>query len=177
MEDSTDRSNGLLNPQQPLKVDDKQNLFTNVSVIGAVENISQSSELGLNHTIQSAIDKWTGKQAVDLSPPINSSVAKSNSSKESGFSVVQAQATNQKIYFAPLALTIAKLPVVVKKPADIAPTGLVINGVKSSYDVNSTLSIDPSFVVDGDGWKDVSKGEHPTFYSIERDKAFVLVCQ
>jgi hypothetical protein len=33
----------------------------------------------------------------------------------------------------------------------------VINGVKSSYDVGSTLSIDPSFVVDGDGWKDVSK--------------------
>ncbi len=37
-------------------------------------------------------------------------------------------------------MAITKLPL--KKPADIAPTGLVINGVKASYDVNSTLSID-----------------------------------
>jgi surface antigen/pimeloyl-ACP methyl ester carboxylesterase/uncharacterized protein with LGFP repeats len=157
MENSTDRYHELLNPQQPLKVDDKQNLFANTLVIGTIENISQSSGLGLNHTVQSAIDKWTGKQAVDLSPPINSSVAKSSSSKESGVSIVQPQVTSQKLYFAPLATTITKVPVVIKKPADIAPAGLVINGVKSSYDVNSTLLIDPSFVVDGDGWKDVSK--------------------
>jgi hypothetical protein len=156
MEDYTDRSHELLNPQQPLKVDDKQNLFTNTLLIGSVENISQSSELGLNHTVQSAIDKWTGKQAIDLSPPINSSATKNNYSKESVISLVQSEVANPHRYFASLA-TFTAAPAVLKKPADIAPQGLVINGVKSSYDVNSTLSIDPSFVVDGDGWKDISK--------------------
>jgi surface antigen len=157
MENSTDRSHELFNPQQLPKVDDKQNLFANPLVIDTVENISQSSGLGLNHTVQSVIDKWTGRQAIDLSTPINSSVIKSSSSKESGVIIVQPQIISQKLSFAPLATTITKLPVVLNKPADIAPTGLVINGVKSSYDVGSTLSIDPSFVVDGDGWKDVSK--------------------
>jgi UTP-glucose-1-phosphate uridylyltransferase len=66
MENSFDRANELLNLQQPLKVDDKQNLSANTLVIGTIDSISQSSGLGLNHTVQSAIDKWTGKQAVDL---------------------------------------------------------------------------------------------------------------
>ncbi len=38
-----------------------------------------------------------------------------------------------------------------------APNTLTVNGVKSSYDLNSTLSIDPSFVTDNNGWQDVGK--------------------
>ncbi|AFY94438.1 C2 family cysteine protease [Chamaesiphon minutus] len=38
-----------------------------------------------------------------------------------------------------------------------APTTLTVNGVKSSYDLNSTLTIDPSFVTDNNGWQDVGK--------------------
>jgi hypothetical protein len=155
MESLLDRSNGLLNPQQPLKVDDRQNLFTSTLGIGAVDHINQSNGAGLNHTVQSAIDKWAGKQAIDITSPSNSPIANSNLSKSAGISVVQAPVTKQ--YHSALAALIKVAPAAIKIPADIAPTGLVINGVKSSYDVGSTLSIDPSFVVDGDGWKDVSK--------------------
>ena len=38
-----------------------------------------------------------------------------------------------------------------------APNTLTVNGVKSSYDLNSTLTIDPSFVTDNNGWQDVGK--------------------
>jgi hypothetical protein len=38
-----------------------------------------------------------------------------------------------------------------------APQTLTVNGVKSSYDLNSTLTIDPSFVADNNGWQDVGK--------------------
>jgi Calpain family cysteine protease len=38
-----------------------------------------------------------------------------------------------------------------------APTTLSVNGVKDSYDLNSTLTIDPSFVTDNNGWQDTSK--------------------
>lgn len=34
---------------------------------------------------------------------------------------------------------------------------MTVNGVKSSYDLNSTLTIDPSFVTDNNGWQDVGK--------------------
>jgi len=37
------------------------------------------------------------------------------------------------------------------------PKALAVNGVKSNYDLNSTLTIDPSFVTDNNGWQDVSK--------------------
>jgi hypothetical protein len=88
MENLLDRTNELFNPQQPSKVDDKQNLFANTLMVGAVENISQSSGLGLNHTVQGAIDKWMSVKAIDLSPAINSSVTKSNSSKSAGVSII-----------------------------------------------------------------------------------------
>jgi hypothetical protein len=78
MESLLDRSNGLLNPQQPLKVDDRQNLFTSTLGIGAVDHINQSNSAGLNHTVQSAIDKWAGKQAIDITSPSNSLIANSN---------------------------------------------------------------------------------------------------
>jgi uncharacterized protein with LGFP repeats len=155
MENSIDRNNESLNPQQPLKVDDKQNLFVNTLVIGTVESISQSSGLGLNNTVQSAIDKWAGKQAVDLSPLVGNPIVSNNSFKSAAITIVQSPVT--KIYQAPLASLIAVPPAVVKKPANIVPTGLVINGVKSIYDMGSTLSITPSFVMDGNGWKDISK--------------------
>lgn len=38
-----------------------------------------------------------------------------------------------------------------------APQTLTVNGVKSSYALNSTLTIDPSFVADNNGWQDVGK--------------------
>ena len=155
MESSFDRAYESLNP--PLKVDDKQNLFANTMVIGAVESSSQNSGSGLNHTVQSAIDKWAGKQAIDLVSASNSLRSKSNSAQAAGIRIVQAESPIQKIAYTSLAATISAKPVVLKQLANTAPTGLVINGVKSSYAAGSTLSIDPSFVVDGNGWKDVSK--------------------
>jgi FG-GAP-like repeat len=47
--------------------------------------------------------------------------------------------------------------VVSNAPTNIAPQALIINGIKSSYDVNSTLTIDPSFVTDTNGWQDLTK--------------------
>jgi hypothetical protein len=38
-----------------------------------------------------------------------------------------------------------------------APANLIVNGVKSSYDLNSVLSIDSGSVTDNNGWQDVSK--------------------
>jgi hypothetical protein len=58
MENSFDHANELLNLQQPLKVDDKLNLFVNTLVISSIESINQNSGLGLNHTVSGAVDKW-----------------------------------------------------------------------------------------------------------------------
>jgi Bacterial pre-peptidase C-terminal domain len=38
-----------------------------------------------------------------------------------------------------------------------ASQNLTINGIKSNYDPTSTLTIDPSFVSDSNGWQDVAK--------------------
>ena len=46
---------------------------------------------------------------------------------------------------------------VVIKPVNIAPKSLAITGVKSSYELNSTLSIDSGLVSDSNGWQDLSK--------------------
>ena len=43
------------------------------------------------------------------------------------------------------------------KPVNIAPKSLVITGVNSSYELNSTLSIDSGLVSDSNGWQDISK--------------------
>jgi uncharacterized protein with LGFP repeats len=156
MENSLAHSNDFLNPQQPLKVDDKQNLLPSILAINPVESTLQSSGSGLNYGVQETIDKWASKQPSDYSLSIGSS--KTNDTvKGAVVSLFTSEAKTPKLHFAPQAITVSKLPVAIKKPADIVPTGLVINGVKSSYDVGSTLSIDPSFVVDGDGWKDVNK--------------------
>jgi hypothetical protein len=49
------------------------------------------------------------------------------------------------------------MAVVSNTPTNIAPLALTINGVKSSYDVNSTLTIDPSYATDTNGWQDITK--------------------
>ncbi|PSB58863.1 C2 family cysteine protease [Chamaesiphon polymorphus] len=41
--------------------------------------------------------------------------------------------------------------------SNTAPATLTVNGVKDSYALNSTLTIDPSFVTDNNGWQDVGK--------------------
>jgi Bacterial pre-peptidase C-terminal domain/FG-GAP-like repeat len=43
------------------------------------------------------------------------------------------------------------------KAANIAPNTPVITGIKSSYDANSTLTIDSGSIADSNGWQDVSK--------------------
>jgi pimeloyl-ACP methyl ester carboxylesterase len=48
---------------------------------------------------------------------------------------------------------VAAIPIV----KNAAPQALVINGVKSSYDANSTLTIDPSYATDTNGWQDLTK--------------------
>jgi hypothetical protein len=45
----------------------------------------------------------------------------------------------------------------VVKVVNNAPVSLTISGVKSSYDLNSILSIDSGLVTDSNGWQDVSK--------------------
>lgn len=157
MENSLDNSNIFLNPQQPLKVDDKQNSLANILVISSVDSPIQGSGSGLSYSDRATVDKWMSQQSTNYLSPIEK--YKNSQSLEQGsvVNVFKPEPTTPKLYFAPLAITVTRLPVVVKTPADIAPTGLVVNGVKSSYDMGSTLSIDPSFVVDGDGWKDVSK--------------------
>ncbi len=42
-------------------------------------------------------------------------------------------------------------------PSNIDPKSLQINGLKSSYDANSTLTLGNSYVSDGNGWRDISK--------------------
>jgi murein DD-endopeptidase MepM/ murein hydrolase activator NlpD len=155
MENSLDHSNEFLNPQQPLKVDDKQSLIPSILAINPVDSTPQSSGSGLSYGDREMLDKWASKQAIYLTQGINIPIVSINSSKSPGINVVYAPDL-KKYHLAPAA-SIAIAPIVVKKPADIAPTGLVVNGVKSSYDVGSTLSIDPSFVVDGDGFQDISK--------------------
>ncbi len=49
------------------------------------------------------------------------------------------------------------LAVVGNTPTNIKPQASIVNGVKSSYNVNSTLTIDPSYISDNDGWQDVTK--------------------
>jgi hypothetical protein len=43
------------------------------------------------------------------------------------------------------------------KALNIAPQAPIITGIKSSYDVNSTLTIDSGYITDTNGWQDVSK--------------------
>jgi hypothetical protein len=52
--------------------------------------------------------------------------------------------------------------------SNTAPTTLTVNGVKSSYDLNSTLTIDPSYVTDNNGWQDVSKVDFWLTDSLDR---------
>lgn len=49
------------------------------------------------------------------------------------------------------------MQVVSNNPINTAPQSLTINGVKTSYDFNSTLTIAPSFVSDNNGWQDITK--------------------
>jgi hypothetical protein len=49
------------------------------------------------------------------------------------------------------------MTVVSNTPTNIAPQSVIINGLKSGYDANSTLTIDPtSSVSDNNGWQDVN---------------------
>jgi uncharacterized protein with LGFP repeats/LysM repeat protein len=49
------------------------------------------------------------------------------------------------------------MQVVSNNPINTAPQSLVINGVKTSYNTNSSLTIDPSFISDNNGWQDINK--------------------
>jgi hypothetical protein len=46
---------------------------------------------------------------------------------------------------------------IVIKPVNLAPKSLAITGIKSSYEVNSTLAIDSGLVSDSNGWQDLNK--------------------
>jgi predicted Zn-dependent protease len=158
MESSFDRANELLNPQQPLKVDDKQNLFANTLVIGTVESINQSSGLGLNHTVQSAIDKWAGKQPIDLSTPINIPVLQGSSVKTPGVSIIQPETKAQKIYHAALSVTALSVPAISGiKLINTAPINIIFYLDKISYSPNSNIAISNGYSLDNNGWQDINK--------------------
>jgi Matrixin len=156
MDNSLDRLSESLNLSQPLKIDDKQNIFASISSIGAGDDLVKNSCSVLGHKVQNAIDNWTGKQAIDYSP-IMSSVAKSNSATAAGISIVKPQSANLQIAHAPLAVIVPTLSTSAKKLPNIAPQSLVITGIKSSYEVNSKLSIDSGLSSDSNGWQDISK--------------------
>jgi hypothetical protein len=156
MDNSLGRLTEALNSPQPLKIDDRQHLFTGGSTIGTSDSLAHSSGSAFSHTIHNAIDYWTGKQAIDYSPIITS-VAKSNSDTAAGISIVKPQLANPQIAHIPLALIVSTLSTPAKKLPNIAPQSLVITGIKSSYEVNSKLSIDSGLISDSNGWKDISK--------------------
>jgi hypothetical protein len=65
--------------------------------------------------------------------------------------VQQASATAS----SPYKLNFSNDPLLVAPMS--TPQGLIVNGVKSSYAANSTLTLSSSYVSDGDGWQDVGK--------------------
>jgi Matrixin len=152
MDNSLDRLSASLNSLQSLKIDDRQSICASISAIGNGDNLTQTSGVGLSYTVQTAIDHWTGKQATNYAGIIHSQ-PKSNSATVTAVSIVKPQSA--KLLTA--SAIVPALPVAVKKPVNIAPQTLVITGIKSSYEVNSKLSIDSGLVSDSNGWKDLSK--------------------
>ncbi len=156
MDNSLDRLAESLNSPQPLKIDDRQNIFASILAIGTGDNLTQTSGAGLSYTVQTAIDHWTGKQAINCAEVIHFQ-PKSNSATGVGISIVKPESAKLLIAPAPLPTTVRTLPVAIKKPVNVAPQSLVITGIKPSYEVNSKLSIDSGLVSDSNGWKDLSK--------------------
>jgi hypothetical protein len=155
MENSLDRLNESFNPQQPLKVDDKQNLLPSVSIFSAVDSSSQGSGTALNYVVQETIDKWASKQATNYIAPIDSTKTASIAAKGSAVSLLKPDVANTQIHYAPLAAIISAATA--KPPTNIVPQGLTISGVKPSYDNSSNLSIDSGSILDGNGWPDLTK--------------------
>jgi uncharacterized protein with LGFP repeats/pimeloyl-ACP methyl ester carboxylesterase len=155
MDNSTVGVTSALNPQQPLKVDDKQNLSTSPLVVNSVDSSAQGSGAALNYVVQETVDKWAGKTATNYIAPIDSATTASSAAKGSTVSLLNPIVANTQKYYAPLAATIAAATA--KPPANIVPQGLTISGVKPSYDNSSNLSIDSGSISDGNGWKDLTK--------------------
>jgi Matrixin len=156
MNNSLDRLAESLNSPQLLKIDDRQNIFASTLAIGTGDNLTQTSGAGLSYTVQTAIDHWTGKQAINCAGIIHAQ-PKSNSATGAGINIVKPESAKLLIAPAPLPTTVRTLPVAIKKPVNVAPQSLVITGIKPSYEVNSKLSIDSGLVSDSNGWKDLSK--------------------
>jgi Matrixin len=156
MNNSLDRLTESLNSPQPLKIDDKQNIFATISAIGTGDNLTQTSGAGLNYTVQTAIDNWTRKQPINCAEIIHSQ-PKSNSPTGTGINIVKPESAKLIVAPAPSPTIAPVLPVAIKKPVNIAPQSLAITGIKPSYEVNSKLSIDSGLVSDSNGWQDLSK--------------------
>lgn len=153
MDSSLDRPIESFNSLQPPEIDRKPHLFATVPIIGAGDSLTKSNGSGLNHTIQTTIDRWAGKQSVDHTSII-SSAPKYNSAAPTALDIIKPQSSKLVIAPKPLVVAPATTP---KQPANIAPQSLVIAGIKSSYEVNSKLSIGTGVVSDNNGWKDISK--------------------
>ncbi len=149
MDNSLDRLAGALTPLQPLKTDDRQQAFVSISAIGTSDNLAQDRGVGLSYTVQTAIDHWAGRQAIDCTQLVNSKL-KSSSANIPAISIVKPQSSRVQITASPL-------PTTIKKPVNLAPTSLLITGIKSSYEANYKLSIDSGLVSDSNGWKDLGK--------------------
>ncbi len=151
MENSLDRFSESLKLVQPLKIDERQNLFAGTLAVGTNDSLANNSCSTLAHNVQNAIDRWTGKRAIDYAPTM-SAAPKLNAATAAAINIVTPSA---KLLTAPAV--VRALPLAVKTPVNIAPQALVITGIKSSYEVNSTLAIDSGLVSDSNGWKDLSK--------------------
>ena len=160
MNNSLDRLFESLNLSQPLKIDDRQHLCAGMPAIGTGDHLAQVSGSALGYTVKNAIDNWAGKQAIDGTSVINSKL-KSSSASIAAISIVKPQAfkpESSKLQVATAVPTVIRSsPIAIKTPANLAPQSLVITGIKSSYEVNSKLSIDSGLVSDSNGWKDISK--------------------
>ncbi len=60
----------------------------------------------------------------------------------------------QSLVIKPVVMTPA---VITPKADNLKPQGLALDGIKSRYDPNATLAIDFGYVLDGNGWQDISK--------------------
>jgi uncharacterized protein with LGFP repeats/pimeloyl-ACP methyl ester carboxylesterase len=155
MDNSTVGVTSALNPQQPLKIDEKQNLPTSPLVVNSVDSSAQGSGTALNYVVQETVDKWAGKTATNYIAPLDSATTASSAAKGSTVSLLNPSVANTLKYYA--ALPTVAVFAASELYNNIIPQGLTISGVKPSYDNSSNLSIDSGSILDIDGWKDLTK--------------------
>ena len=120
MDTSLDRLSESLKLLQPLKIDDRQNLFTSTSAIGTGDSLANNSCSTLAHNVQNAIDHWTTQRAIEYAPTI-SFEPKRSVAMAAAISIVKPQSAKLLTAPAPIPAVVKGLPIAVKTPVNIAP--------------------------------------------------------